>query len=588
MTAKNWNLLILAVAAASLCAVLGRRGITAESLPTTGAQTETIVAATRAFLSSLSTEQREKVQFSFTPLKKATVAKFSRSGMGGQPGGGAPRGIPNGPGDSGDGHQRPGDGPGMGPPGGFVGEKYGEAVWSNYPVSDVPRPGLRLGSLNPGQRDAATHALQVLLSPKGYEKVLDIMGSDQALSDSGTPFASGIAAYTIGIFGNPSTSAPWMLEFGGHHLALNITVAAKQGVITPTLTGAQPSLYTSNGRTVRVLAQENDKAFALLNALNETQRKQAILNYHVNDLVLGPGQAGVTIQPEGLKASTLNERQRAMLLDLISEWAGILNNAYAAPRMAEIKAGLDDTYFAWSGPRTHEPGPPAGPFTFNPHLKTRVPHLRGSLTAAKVGSPAPKSRAQGAPSCPIPSAAATSTPKAASAAPPPSAAKSSATITTPSAAPSPAAPTPNSSVPISPHPEDLHAVQSGIAELLRQIAMGHDDHKSLKLTLATLALASANLARIERNRRNARELDLRERALAHSKARFAAQHPEARLSGCHSPNGICVWTGLRPNRGWPFLVVIPEGNLRLDRPKNPGIPPPQRPGAPPSAQSHRA
>ena len=24
--------------------------------------------------------------------------------------------------------------------------------------------------------------------------------------------------------------------------------------------------------------------------------------------------------------------------------------------MAEIKAGLDETYFAWSGPATHEPG----------------------------------------------------------------------------------------------------------------------------------------------------------------------------------------------------------------------------------------
>jgi hypothetical protein len=107
---------------------------------------------------------------------------------------------------------------------------------------------------------------------------------------------------------------------------------------------------------VRVLAQENDKAFVVLNALDESQRKQAILNYRVDDLVLGPGQAGVTIQPEGLKASTMNERQRAMLLDVISEWADIVNGTYAGPRMAEIKADLDNTYFAWSGPTTHEPG----------------------------------------------------------------------------------------------------------------------------------------------------------------------------------------------------------------------------------------
>jgi hypothetical protein len=97
------------------------------------------------------------------------------------------------------------------------------------------------------------------------------------------------------------------------------------------------------------------KAFALLNALDATERKQATLSYRVGDLVLGPGHAGETIQPEGLKATALNEKQRALLLDLISEWTGIVNDAYAAPRMAEIKAGLDETWFAWSGPATHEP-----------------------------------------------------------------------------------------------------------------------------------------------------------------------------------------------------------------------------------------
>jgi hypothetical protein len=52
----------------------------------------------------------------------------------------------------------------------------------------------------------------------------------------------------------------------------------------------------------------------------------------------------------------MNERQRTMLLDVISEWAGIVNDAYATPRMAEIKADLDDTWFAWSEPTTDESG----------------------------------------------------------------------------------------------------------------------------------------------------------------------------------------------------------------------------------------
>jgi Protein of unknown function (DUF3500) len=340
-----------------------------EALPqgTAANQTNSIVTATTAFLNSLSPEQREKILFPFVLEKTATAAKFARTGGRGPGGPGAggngPGGGARGPGDPGRGgggsggdRKGPGGGPGGGAGFGFVGEQYGKAVWSNYPVSDVPRPGLTLGSLSPAQRESETQMMQVLLSAKGYQKVLETMGSDQALSDAGTPFSSGVDAYTIGIFGQPSLTSPWMLQYGGHHLALNMTIAADRGVITPTMTGAQPSVYTSKGKTVRALAQENDKAFALLNALDENQRKQAILNYQIGDLVLGPGHSGEMIQPEGVKASALNERQRAMLLDVISEWAGIVNDTYAVPRMAEIKGDLNDTYFAWSGPTTHEPG----------------------------------------------------------------------------------------------------------------------------------------------------------------------------------------------------------------------------------------
>ncbi|WP_410369525.1 DUF3500 domain-containing protein [Chelatococcus asaccharovorans] len=65
----------------------------------------------------------------------------------------------------------------------------------------MPLPGLQLGSLTAEQRAAALHLLQALLSPKGYRKVLDIMGSDQALSERGQPFASGehhLAAFRRG------------------------------------------------------------------------------------------------------------------------------------------------------------------------------------------------------------------------------------------------------------------------------------------------------------------------------------------------------------------------------------------------------
>jgi hypothetical protein len=111
-----------------------------------------------------------------------------------------------------------------------------------------------------------------------------------------------------------------------------------------------------DGKTVRPLGQESDKALALLGALDENQRKQAILNYRVADLVLGPGQDGKTILPEGLKASNMDKSQRAMLLDVVAQWAGIVHESAAAARMSELKADIDETWFAWSGPTTAAPG----------------------------------------------------------------------------------------------------------------------------------------------------------------------------------------------------------------------------------------
>ena len=228
--------------------------------------------------------------------------------------------------------------------------------WSNLPNRMVERAGLSMGELNAAQRTAAMAMLSSALSPRGFEKVQRIVHGDEVLkqNERNNPMF-GKDLFFVSILGTPSETAPWMLQFGGHHLALNITIVGAQGVLTPSLTAAQPALYTENGKTVRPLGAESDKAFVLLNALDSAQHAKAILNYRVADLVLGPGQDGKTIQPEGLKASAMNAKQRAMLIDLISEWSGIVHESAAAARLAEIKSGLD-TWFAWSGSTTHVEG----------------------------------------------------------------------------------------------------------------------------------------------------------------------------------------------------------------------------------------
>jgi hypothetical protein len=231
------------------------------------------------------------------------------------------------------------------------------ARWSNFPVAMSRRAGLGMGELTPAQRTAAQQLLASAFSARGLEKLQQIVDGDEVLkaNERNNPLF-GKDLYFISFLGTPSDTAPWMLQFGGHHLAFNLTIIGDRGVLTPSLTAAQPAMYTLNGRTVRPLGQENDKAYALLNALTPAQRSQAVLPYRVPNLVLGPGQDGKTIQPEGLKASAMTAAQRTMLLNVIAEWAGIVHESAAAARMAELRADLDQTWFAWSGSTSVEPG----------------------------------------------------------------------------------------------------------------------------------------------------------------------------------------------------------------------------------------
>jgi hypothetical protein len=238
----------------------------------------------------------------------------------------------------------------------FADEKQ-RARWSNLPTAMVPRGGLAMGELSAAQRSAVLAILSSVLSRRGFEKVQQIVEADEVLKVSeGNNRLFGRDLYYISILGTPSETDPWMVQFGGHHLGLNVTIAGAQGVLTPSMIGAQPALYSANGKTVRPLGEESDKALALLNALDNGQRKQAILGCRVADLVLGPGQDGKTIQPEGLKGSAMSERQRALLLELVSEWATIVHESAAVARMAELERGVGETWFAWSGPTTTTPG----------------------------------------------------------------------------------------------------------------------------------------------------------------------------------------------------------------------------------------
>lgn len=359
--------------------------------PASAAKQSTAVrAAAEQFLKTLGNERQGNVVFAFPRGETPGAAHFARNGPGGRgggPGGGfGRRGGPGGPNGgrpaSGpstrpagqaqgfDRGPRDGGGPGGGGPdgrdrgpggggggfGGFIGEKWGLSVWSNFPVSDVIRPGLRMGEMATAERDAVHSLLRVVLSPMGYQKVLDIMAADQVLADQGTPYASGINAYTLALFGQPSATSPWMLQLGGHHLGLNVIFVGDKAVCAPLHTGILPARFESHGKIVRGLGHENDEAFDLVATFSAQQRNSAIIDHEISDLRCGPGKPTVTFAPEGLRGADMSEPQRAMMLELARQWVGVLNDSHTTNRLEEIRKALPETYFAWSGPTTHEPG----------------------------------------------------------------------------------------------------------------------------------------------------------------------------------------------------------------------------------------
>ena len=276
--------------------------------------------------------------------------------------------------------------------------------WSNFPLGGpgANRQGVKWGDMDATQRAALTDLLGTVLSFDGLRMVQEQMAADDivAANDDGggppgappdgtasegteapaeaqasadapadaqasdapggdggppaggdrPPVSFGSSYYFVSFVGEPSETTPWMLQFGGHHLAINATVVGPDLTLSPTLTGGQPLKYVLNGRPVYIVEEESVQAAQFLATLTDDQRAQAIVSDERADLVLGPGHDGEVLQPEGIAGADLDVTQKAQLLELIEARLGILNADDLAALMDPIEQNLDATTFAWFGP----------------------------------------------------------------------------------------------------------------------------------------------------------------------------------------------------------------------------------------------
>jgi hypothetical protein len=208
----------------------------------------------------------------------------------------------------------------------------GRQTWSDHPMREVPRPGIPFTELSGVQRASAMVVLSEALSDPGYEQVLDVLAEN-----------GGQAA--LAVYGTPSAAGPFVVQFGGTHLARNLTYRGDQVSMTPSLTG--------NDRTEAKLAQD------VLAALSEQERLAAQLAAGVSDdLVMGPGQDAADYPaPEGLLVSELSEAVRAKVTALIAAQTGDLDAAAGTKLLAAYRGEYDQTRVSWTGSYLRVDGP---------------------------------------------------------------------------------------------------------------------------------------------------------------------------------------------------------------------------------------
>ncbi len=219
----------------------------------------------------------------------------------------------------------------------------------------VPRErnGLPLGAMTLAQRTAAHRLLRSSLSTQGYLKANGIVELERVLGIvEGREEFHDPEDYYFAVFGSPSSDAPWAWRFEGHHVSMSFSSPGDETLVTgPAFMGSNPATVSSGPKAgLRVLGAEEDLARELVTMLSPEQRGTAVIASEAyDDIVTGAGRTA-ELPYEGIRASALDDAQRAQLDRLIREYVGNMDEESARRWTRRIAAGSDDRLrFAWAG-----------------------------------------------------------------------------------------------------------------------------------------------------------------------------------------------------------------------------------------------
>lgn len=258
----------------------------------------------------------------------------------------------------------------------------GRTHWNFLPESG--RHGLAFGELARHQELLAHRLIAESMSIPAYARVVQVMSNEHILRELNlTPFGHVAATfrdargYFLTFFGQPQPDTTWGWRLVGHHLSINVTVVNGDLVnITPFLLGAEPARFGP----FRILGEEEDAAFTLLDDLTASQQHQTVIHpkppadfvtrtvatigeveypaYHG----VGRRDAMITDEdrealayfrahPRGIRAGDLSPDQRGHFNTLLGRFVDRARPGLVGFEMDRIATagGVDQLHFAWAG-----------------------------------------------------------------------------------------------------------------------------------------------------------------------------------------------------------------------------------------------
>ena len=243
--------------------------------------------------------------------------------------------------------------------------------WSNLPCGVSCRDGIPFSSLTSTQLAAALAVIKAAAgttSGEGYDEFMTIRAADDYLGTMQSGYSDG--NYIICFLGTPSTTGKWMLQYGGHHYAANITYSAGSVVsVTPSHQGVEPHTgFTINGSTYTCpLSTEASVMADMLASFSSTELSNAHISGTFSDCLMIPGSTTNTFPTtkQGIQVSTLSSAAQAKVLAAMAPWLEDFDSASTAAMTAIYTNELANTYVCYASNTSGVSGSASSFFTTN-------------------------------------------------------------------------------------------------------------------------------------------------------------------------------------------------------------------------------